>query len=288
MNTRLRNGILISIAGVVLVILGIFFLTRLVSQSLAPLPPPAQPTPITARVVVTTRDLALGEVISEGDVSVVDVPIELAPRNTISNLEVVLGRITRVELVEGEMVLEHLLADPTNINHDQAYVLGENQVLMAFQPSDLMTSMGIIQRGDIVDILITYDIVPAIEEEGEAALAQSEEQGPQPKTYTFSAFQIVEITAMVFDIVTQEENTSTVTNVGQEEPAREVRTTDINIQAYLLGLTPQDALLLKHLKDTGAVFDLVVRNPASTRLFGLTPVTSEFLVDKYGLTTTAP
>jgi pilus assembly protein CpaB len=285
LNTRLRNGILISIAGVVLVTLGIFFLTRLVSQSLAPLPPPAQPTPISARVVVTTRDLALGEVISEGDVSVIDVPIELAPRNTISNIEAVLGRITRVELVEGEMVLEHLLADPTNINHDQAYVLGENQVLMAFQPSDLMTSMGIIQRGDIVDILITYDIVPGIEQEGEAALAQSEEQGPQAKTYTFSAFQIVEITAMVFDVVTQEETTtSTVTNVGQEEPPREVRSTDINIQAYLLGLTPQDALLLKHLKDTGAVFDLVVRNPASTRLFGLTPITTEFLIDKYGLT----
>ena len=53
--------------------------------------------------------------------------------------------------------------------------------------------------------------------------------------------------------------------------------------ALLLALDPQDALVLKHLKDTGAIFDLVLRSPTSNLLFDLEPVTDEYLIDLYGL-----
>ena len=42
---------------------------------------------------------------------------------------------------------------------------------------------------------------------------------------------------------------------------------------------------LKHLKDTGATFDLVLRAPTSTQLFSLTPVTDEYLIERYQLGT---
>jgi pilus assembly protein CpaB len=51
----------------------------------------------------------------------------------------------------------------------------------------------------------------------------------------------------------------------------------------LLALNPQDALLLKHLVDTGATFDIVLRSPNSTQLFELEPIISEYLIDKYQL-----
>jgi len=56
----------------------------------------------------------------------------------------------------------------------------------------------------------------------------------------------------------------------------------VNIEAYLLALSPQDALMLKHFKDTGATFDIVLRAPTSTTLFELQPVNQDYLVDRYG------
>jgi hypothetical protein len=55
------------------------------------------------------------------------------------------------------------------------------------------------------------------------------------------------------------------------------------VRAYLLALSPQDALILKHLQDTGAKFDLVLRAPTSIELFDLTPVIPDYLVDRYEL-----
>jgi hypothetical protein len=48
-------------------------------------------------------------------------------------------------------------------------------------------------------------------------------------------------------------------------------------------LDPQDALILKHLKDIGAIFDIVVRAPTSTVQFELDTVTDKFLVELYNL-----
>jgi hypothetical protein len=64
----------------------------------------------------------------------------------------------------------------------------------------------------------------------------------------------------------------------QPTPAPETR-----IRAYLLALNPQDALILKHLKDIGAIFDFVLRAPTSTVQFELTSVTEEYIIEFYGL-----
>jgi Flp pilus assembly protein CpaB len=227
------------------------------------------------RVVVVTRDIAIGTVLREGDVQVVDVPVEISPRNTIETVEGVLGKIVKSQMVAGQMVLEHNLADPTNINHDLAFVLPDNRVLMAFQPGDLLTGLGIPQRGDIVDILMTISRAAPPADEDEAALAGGAEEELQTAQFTLPAFQLIEISAVVFDVITQE--------VEEGQPTPEPRSTDYTIHAYLLALEPQNALLLKYLVDTGADFDLVLRPPTSTQLFELVPVTDQYLIDRYQL-----
>ena len=92
--------------------------------------------------------------------------------------------------------------------------------------------------------------------------------------------QRVGVTALVLDVI-QQENTANVdpTQNGQQ-PAPEPES---RIRAYLLALNPRDALILKHLKDTGAIFDIVLRSPTSTIQFDLTPVTEEYIIEFYGL-----
>jgi Flp pilus assembly protein CpaB len=290
LNPRVRNGIIIAILGIGLVLVGIFTLTSIIQRSLAPLPVADQPTPVLEQVVVVTRDIALGTLLTSGDVTLMDVPVEVAPRNSLNDVELAVGRVTKTQLIAGEMVLTHNLADPTNINHDLAYVLAPDKILMAFQPSDLMTNLGIIQRGDIIDILVTVSKeVPISPDEAEQILVEDEDN-TTTETFTFDAFQLVEVTAMVVEIITSDQNQqqgpTTFTSVGGEEeapPTPVPSTQDIRVEAYLLAIDPQDALVLKHFQDTGAIFDLVIRSPNSTQLFDLLPVTEDFLVDRYQL-----
>jgi len=274
LNERIRNAIIIAVVGLGLIAAAVFFLTQVVQQSLAPVSAPPPPTPVAIRVVVVTHDIAIGTVLREGDVAVIDVPVEVAPRNTIETIDEALGRIVKFQMVAGEMVLAHMLADPTNINHDLAFILPDNRVLMAFQPGDLMTSLGIPQRGDIVDILMTITRAAPPAEDDETSLTAEDEELIEEQ-FTLPAFQLIEINAVVFDVVVQQ--------VEEGQPTPTPRSTDYTIHAYLLALEPQNALLLKHLVDTGVNFDLVLRAPTSTQLFELVPVTDQYLIDRYQL-----
>lgn len=274
MSTRLRNGIIIAVVGVTLIVLGVFVISRLFQatpgvQDQAPTPEPEAKI----QVVVATRDILLGTVIEARDVELVEIPVRYVTRDTISDLDEVIGKFTKADLVQGEMVLAHNLANPTEISHDISYVLDENHVLMAIPASDLMSRESIIQRGDMVDLLVSIEQeLETINLDGETIL--------ETYTVTFNAMQRINITAMVVDIIPAEDDGRVQANPEGEEI---IHRDDIVVKAYLVALDPQDALIVKHLKDIGAIFDFVLRAPTSNAQFGLTPVTSEFLRELYGL-----
>lgn len=239
-------------------------------------------------MVVATHDVALGTVLHAEDLKLLTVPVGLIPRDALHEIEPIAGRFSKVDLVTGEMVLEHNLADPTNVSHDMAFVIDDSQVLMAFQPGDLMTGLGILQRGDQVDILVSMAHAVAAPPEDEEAVVTGDAEGPtETLLFTYDAMQRVEISAMIADI-TYEEQASTTTALpsipgAEEEPLPEPEVVEVRIRAYLLALAPQDALVLKHLKDTGAQFDLVLRSPSSEQFFELQPVVPQYLIDLFGL-----
>jgi Flp pilus assembly protein CpaB len=238
---------------------------------------------IYVKAVVASRDLRLGDLIHNGDVQIIDIPVEYLPRDAVTNVEGAIGQFIKTDIIQGEMILEHNLADPTNVNHDIAYVLSEDHVLMAFPAEDLMSKLSVIQRGDVVDLFVS--ITQTVQVVGETELGAGEEEST---TITFDSMQRVDITALVVDIVqAEDEQQTTFSTEGQEqEGEQEVQAPDrsqIDIEAILLALDPQDALVLKHLVDQGAKFDIVIRAPASEIDFELDPVTSEFIKELYGL-----
>lgn len=274
MSTRLRNGIIIAVVGVTLIILGIFVVTRLFETTAAPQTQAPTPEPeAKVQVVVATRDILLGTVLEAGDIELIEIPVRFVTRDVIDDLDEVVGKFTKVDLIQGEMVLEHNLANPTEISHDISYVLDQDHVLMAVPATDLMSRESIIQRGDVVDLLVSIEQeLETIDLDGERVL--------ETYTVTFNALQRMNITALVVDIIQEEEDGRVQTDPEGEEI---VHRDDIVVKAYLVALDPQDALIVKHLKDIGAVFDFVLRAPTSNVQFGLTPVTSEFLRELYGL-----
>jgi Flp pilus assembly protein CpaB len=271
--------------GLGLIILGVFAISRIVRQSFAPLPAPTAIPELTTEVVVTTHDIALGSVLSEQDLQLVEMSVGTVPRNALGDTELALGRITMVHLIEGEMVLEHHLADPTNINHDVGYIIGNDQVLMAFPATDLMSNLNILQRGDVVDLLVSsVQNVPVQEigPNGEPIQPEpGEAQNTEARLFTWDVLEKIQISAIVVEIVATDENAAQQAVPGQAQPTP--RPQDVKVQAYLLALSPQDAAILKNLVDSGAQFDIVLRSPTSNELFGVIPVTSEYLIEKFQL-----
>ncbi len=206
MSKRLRVGIIILLAGLALAAVGFYALTVLLRQTIAPLPAPTARPPLTQRVVAVTHDIPLGSILKSEDLRMLDMPIDLAPPGVIVQAEAAIGRITKVQLVAGELVMNHQLADPTNISHDLGFVLTDNQVLMAFPGADLMSSLSLLQRGDVIDILVTVrQTVPVFGENGEPVTTTDGEPITEEQIFTFNALQHMQITAMVVDVIREEE-----------------------------------------------------------------------------------
>lgn len=256
------------IAGLILVAAGIFTSMLLIQRfQTNQVPSTAVENTIKTTVAVVIHDMFLGDRIEAIDVKLISVPEELAPRDAITNLEEAVGKIIKTDLVQGEMVLSHNLANPTNNINDLSFILDEDHVLMAFPADDLMSRKNMVQRGDIIDIFATF--VEKVETVGDTNTTPSAGGSAQPETRTFTVdtMQKVSVTAMVLEAIEQ-------SNTPNPKP---------RITAYLLALRPQDALILKHLKDTGAIFDIVLRAPNSSIQFNLTPVTEEYIIEYYGL-----
>lgn len=266
MNSRTRTGIIIAVVGLILIALGLYAAIRLLNIGIrgavqsAPTPPAAART----TVAFVTHDVAEGAILTANDVTLTEAPIELAPRDAVTNLDNAIGRITKTDLFQGEMILDHNLANPTGKAYDIAYVLDERHVLMALGVGDLMTREAIIKRGDIVDLLASYT----------TTLRPTD---TEPQVVTLASFQRLDITAMVIDIIEADNADPTL-----QAPTGPVRS-QVVVQAYLLALDPQAALVLKFLRDTGANFDFVLRAPTSSAQFQLTPVTAQYIRELYGL-----
>ncbi len=277
MSNKIRL-ILIVIAGLILLTVGVFASVLLIErfQSNQELAAAEEEVIETTTVLVLSRDLFLGDMISAEDITLASVPVDIAPRSALTSIEAAVGKMVKADLVQGEMLLAHNLADPTNNNHDLSFILSDDHVLMAFPATDVMSRENMIQRGDIIDIFATF--TEEFKTYGESDSTGDEVEESETRTFTVDTMQNVSVTAMVLEVISEEENTSLIEGqtTSDSNPV-------VNVNAFLLALNPQDALILKYLKDTEAVFDIVLRSPTSTTEFSLTPVSVEYIIEYYGL-----
>jgi len=276
--------------GVVVILIGVLLIGAILPRATFSASLPTAIPPRTEMVLVTTHDLPIHAVLQPQDLAQIQVPVELAPLNAMVDVEAAVGRITKVPLVTGELVLAHHLADPTNLSQDLAFVLADDQVLMAFPASDLMSQINLLQRGDVVDVLASIEQPVLPGEAGMTSLA-SETDKPQDMLFTFTALQRVQVSAMVVEVIPNRRTGTSTANASSNlaesnatpQPTPTPAPSEIEPRAILLALSPQDALVLKHIKDAGGIIDIVLRSPTSTERFELNPVMAEYLRDRYEL-----
>jgi len=214
---------------------------------------PAQQGP-NVQAVVATQDVPIGALLSADLVEAREVPVTTLPANYVAAVDDALGKIALTNLVAGEVLLAQRLADPNVISGDGrvALVLSEGEVLMAFPIAALMSRINFLKPGDHVDLLFTLDF--PTERGGEG--------GGEEEPVTFNLLQNKVIAAVV----------GGQTTTGGEGG---------DLQALLLTISPQEALVLKHVQDAGGVVDIVLRAPGDEGPVETEPVDVDYLLNRY-------
>ncbi len=142
--------------------------------------------------------------------------------------------------------------------------LNEGEVAVALPASDAMSKYGVVQAGDKVDVLFSANVVGKT----------YQEDIPRGGLVSLMAIQDLEILHIVVQTQPTEE--------GEEAPPLRVP------QLIILIADPQEAVILKYLKDSGAVIDFALRSPTSEQLFETDPVTVNYLAKRYGIVPPEP
>jgi pilus assembly protein CpaB len=216
-------------------------------------------------VVVAARRIEVRSLLTAEDLELREMPVDAVPETALRDVEEGVGRITLVDLYAGEVLLTERLVDPDVVARDgrTALVINDDQVLMAFPAEDLMSRVNVLKPGDHVDLLFSHQF-PAGQvgvAPGAGPVAQGTAGEEEEEQVTFTLLQNVVIAA--------------ITGGGEEESAR----------ALLLTLSPQDALVLKYMKDAGGIVDIVLRAPGVEVEFPTDPVNLEYLINRYLLST---
>jgi len=258
-----RSGILWLGTGAILAILAALLSFRLLS-SVAPTSAAGPEDAVTVPVVVARDDVPVRTLLTNEDVMMRQVPPGLVPLGAATTLDQVLGKISKSHLVMGEVVLVERLADPLRQGEDVLFTMPEDKLLIALPGSDLMSHTGLLKPGDKIDILYSWDVAGG-------SMRMGSPQAPA----SISALQNLEIQAVV--MAKLDAGTETVmTGMGQ---------IGVNMEsgesAILLAVDPQDALVLKYLRDVGGILDFALRAPTNEQFMDTEAVTREYLSDRY-------
>lgn len=256
----LAGGVVAALAGLV----AMFALRTAVSTVQVP---PVE-APLTRPVVVATHMVARRSILTEADVEIRELPEDAIRSGAVVKTEDAVGKITLTELNEGEIILAQNLLEVTAEGAPEegevslAEALEEDEVAVALPATDLLSRFGVVMPGDKVDVLFSVNVVGKT----------YEEEVPRGGLVALTTIQDLEILKIVTEKPTVVE--------GQQPPAEGEQPSE---RLVILIADPQEAVILKYLKDSGGVIDFALRAPTSERLFDTEPVTINYLAIRYGI-----
>jgi len=266
---RGRRGLIWILAGAVLAVLAGLAAMLALQAAISTVQVPVAEAPLTRPVVVASQFVARRSTLTDADVEIKELPQDSIRSGAIVTEDDAIGKITLTELNQGEMILAQNLLDVTAEGEPErgepslAEALEEDEVAVSLRATDLMSRFGILQAGDKVDLLFSINVVGKT----------YQEEVPRGGLVALNALQNLEILQIV-TTKTQEEG-------AEEEAAPEER-------FIVLIADPQQAVILKYLKDSGGVIDFALRSPASEQLFDVEAVTINYLAERYTIVPPEP
>jgi Flp pilus assembly protein CpaB len=225
--------------------------------------------------VVAARPIPAGAVIAEADLVVQTFPANVLPTSVISSTAGATGMVAMVPLDTGEMLLAHHLTKPDVMVQNLGFTLPEGQVAVAIGAEDLLSRGQLIEAGSRVDIFYSLEVA----QKTETGVGTSDK-----KQYTFGTLQGIIVVGVLRSAAGDQKGGGSQSDSGLLGGEKVIPGLGVPY-AYILALDAQDALVLKYLRDAGAIMDLAIRNVADEAEHPTQPVDLPYLIDKYQLPT---
>lgn len=202
------------------------------------------------KLPVAARQIEIGERITPSDYLMKDYPLELVPVNAITDTAKLDNQLVVTTIGQGGTFQENQFVGSANAPVSDRIEPGN--VVFAFPASDLLSESSVIRNGDRLDLLLSLD-PPANQDDSSA-----------PQRATLLTVQNIAVLQII----------SPPTEEGQP-PAKP--------SALLLSVTPQDAVLIKYVKDSGGIFDFALRSRLDQEQYQVPPITFDDFAQTYGI-----
>lgn len=213
-------------------------------------------------VVVAARDIASRKPIEEGDVAMKAVVADSTNESAFTRIDQVLGRVSGVTIVTGQMVTQNMLASNAE---GQAYSIlepgekfdpsGPDMRAVSISVPDDKAVAGTLVPGQLVDLIVTMAINPEIGQTAEQAGKTQDKFIPGPSTK--ATLQSLTILAR-------------------------------NGALYILRTDLETAEKITELTAAGGQFTLVLRPDVDDRTASTDGSTIDRLIDEYGFPVPVP
>src|SRR5439155_16949150 len=223
--------------------------------------------PLVAKVVVSQQAIAINTRILTGAVTLADWPLQALRPDTITDTEDVIGKISTTPIVPGQMIVSGMLVDKPAAEESRggvaSFVIPDAKVAVAFPIDSLSGVADALRNGDRIDLLVSFDMV----------VSQTANSGAVIKRVTQTALQDIEIL-----------------RVGSWTANAEAGTAGNPASMLTLLVTPQDALVLKFLRETASNVQFALRPAGNHRVVKTQPVVIEYVDQRFnfGGTLTGP
>lgn len=230
--------------GVVLALLAGILVFAVTQQVAAP-----KPVEQTVAVVVAKIDIPERTIITPQQVETRDYPKSLVPSGAITSVDTAIRQTTLAKIPIGAPILSSQVVSGGG-STGQSLTLEPGKVRVAFPISDALVNAGQLQRGDRVDILATITPPAAT---------------PGPVASGAPAVPLVPSVPLTQSVV------------------QNLEVIDIPVKNVLIfEVDHQTSIILKSLRDGGALLDLVIRSRAETGNVKTVPVDSSYIVKTFG------
>jgi Flp pilus assembly protein CpaB len=274
----IASAVLAVLAGV----LAIFALNWSAQRGTPEAPVPKQP------VVIARQPLAANSVIRADYVSVEE--RDEIPSGAAVRVSDVLGLMTLRDIAQGEViVMQHIaslgLTAGITGTRDLPVMLGDDKIAVALPADDILSQWGAVLPGDHVDVLFSLDVVLETPLSPEDVVLTDEGQLLMGMERDQSLDGVSVLTLQNLEVLQILEEPQIQTEEGQR--GQEAATAPPS-RAMVLKIDPQDAVVLKYLRDSVGSIDLALRSPTNNTLFEAQPVNINYLVLRYGIVLPQP
>jgi Flp pilus assembly protein CpaB len=235
--------------------------------------------PVKQQLVVVARNpIAADSIIRTDNVTLAE--RDEIPSGAATEVGTVVGAIALQNIAQGEVIKIQdirIISDTERVRIS----IGDDQLAVILPANDVLSKWGAVLRGDHVDVLFSLDTILETPMYPEQLIMIGQEEAIHNVTRDQS-FDNASVLALqnleVLDII-REPQSPQETEEGQTAP---------RATALLLKIDPQDAVVLKYLRDSVATIDLALRGAENETLFNVQPVNINYLMLRYGIVLPQP